>query len=255
MDPLSNELNDRDFELLSQLVDGELDAHSRQTLERRLAAEPALASALAALHGLNSDLREALHRHPGVPPRIEDLLRAGSATSFGGGKVLPFPGQPAAQEPPRGWRRWPLAAAASVVLAAALAMQLLQPTDPASGLPGNDQRVAAALDTQPSGEGWTDLGDGRALQPVLTFAHRNGHWCREFLLRGGEHDWRAVACRTGQGWSTQAAGLESYLDGSDAYRPAGAVDSAPVAVFISQNAADIALDRDQENALIATGWR
>ncbi len=121
-------------------------------------------------------------------------------------------------------------------------------------MPGNDALVSAALDTQPSGSDWAALGDGRELQPVLTFPHEDGSWCREYLLRGGSADWRSVACRQEGRWVTQAAGLESFLDRSDAYRPAGADDSASVAVFISQNAADIALGFDEEQALIARDW-
>jgi hypothetical protein len=119
-----------------------------------------------------------------------------------------------------------------------------------SQLPGNDRLVDAALDQLPSGRGWSTLADGRELQPVLTFPHREGNWCREYLLRGDDN-WRAVACHDGSRWVTQAAGLESFMDSGAAYRPAGAADAAPVAVFIDQNAADIALDAQAEAQLLS----
>jgi hypothetical protein len=107
---------------------------------------------------------------------------------------------------------------------------------------------------RPSGTDWLPLEDGRMLQPVLSFAHRDGTWCREYLLRDAQHDWRGVACRSNGTWTTQALGREDYLDSTNAYRTASAGDSQPVALFITENAADIALGREQEQALINTGW-
>jgi hypothetical protein len=95
---------------------------------------------------------------------------------------------------------------------------------------------------------------GACCSPVLSFAHRDGTWCREYLLRDAQHDWRGVACRSNGTWTTQALGREDYLDSTNAYRTASAGDSQPVALFITENAADIALGREQEQALINTGW-
>jgi len=258
MDGQSTQLNDRDFELLSQWLDGELDVARKQALDKRMAEDAGLRDTAQALRRLNQDLREALYHRSPVPPEVEDLLRSAATETPApqrGSNVLPFPGT-ASSAPAAKWRsRWPVAVAASVLLAATgLTLQLSRDPVPDGLLPGNDALVGKALDTQLSGSGWAELGDGRALQPVLSFEHQNGNWCREFLLRGRENNWRAVACRSPEGWSTQAAGLESYLDGGQAYRPAGASDSAPVAVFISQNAADIALNREQELELIGAGW-
>jgi hypothetical protein len=243
------DLTDTDIELLSRYIDGELEADASRELERRLKAESALQSALVRMEELNQRLRDALTERATIPESITERLRQ-AATQGGTGQVLPFPGERARA---RDSRRvpWQAALAASLVAAVALGLLVGTPDPQRQGLPGNDARVAKALDSQPSGSGWAALGDGRELQPVLTFPHRDGHWCREFLLRGGENDWRAVACRVDGVWVTQAAGLESFLDADNAYRPAGASDAAPVAVFIDQNAADIALGRDDEAALLA----
>jgi hypothetical protein len=245
------DLTDTDIELLSQYIDGELEAPEARRLEERLSAEPALQIALVHFEELNQRLRDALTEHATIPEAVTKLLENPVQTNPGGaGKVLPFP---QGQGPRREARSfgWPAALAASLV--AAVALGLLVSTQDAGqpGLPGNDARVAGALDRQPSGGGWTALGDGRELQAVLTFPHQDGRWCREYLLRGGDADWRAVACRDDNTWVTQAAGLESFLDAESAYRPAGAGDAAAVAVFINQNAADIALGRSDEQALLA----
>jgi hypothetical protein len=259
------EMTDKDWELLSQYVDGELADVDRRRLERRLAGDQALSAELHAMRELNSSLTRAMGRRSDVPAAVASAVaglgesdeiaerREGDSAPSPGATVLPFPQkQPAPARSPGS--RWPLAAAASVLAALGLTL-MLSGNNQQGSLPGNDRTVAAALDTLSSGDDWKTLADGRELRPVLTFAHRDGQWCREYLLRDQARDVRAVACREDGSWVTQAAGYESYLDSTSAYRPAGASDSAPVSVFISENAAGIALGRDQESALIADEWR
>ena len=245
------DLTDTDIELLSQYIDGELEAAVARRFEDRLNAEPALQSALVRMEELNQRLRDALTERAEIPESVTELLRNSAQAGPGGAaKVLPFPQGPTPQRKVRSVG-WPAALAASVVAAVTVGLFVSTQDAGQPGLPGNDARVAEALDRQPSGNGWAALGDGRELQPVLTFPHRDGRWCREYLLRGDDADWRAVACRENGTWVTQAAGLESFLDSESAYRPAGANDTAPVAVFIDNNAADIALGRRDEQALLA----
>jgi hypothetical protein len=256
--------SDQDLELLSQYLDGELAAPASRFLEQRLRDEPDLGATLVRLEELNHRLRDALSERDAVPQAVEELLRtqrsAVGESEIAGAQVLNFPGAVAPEA--RAQRsRWPLALAASFVGAIAVALvvrqDILSPASglPASALPGNDALVSTALDSTLSGGDWLELGDGRELRAVLTFPHDEGHWCREYLLRGGEGDWRAVACREGDRWVTKAAGLESYLEVTEGYRPAGSGDAEPVAVFITQHAAGIALGGDQERALIAGNWQ
>ena len=251
--------SDTDIELLSRYLDGELPPSDSRVLEARLSTDAELRSALVRLQELNQRLRDALSERASVPAAVRAMLEPGAeapprneadALQTAAGNVLRFPGRERRRaEDHRA--RWPMALAASFAMAAAMGLFLSNQEALDNGLPGNDRLVSAALDAQRSGGGWTDLGDGRELQPILTFPHEDGRWCREYLLRGNEADWRAVACRESDKWVTQAAGLESYLDSSDAYRPAGASDSAPVAVFISQHAADIALGHEDEQRLLS----
>ncbi|WOJ93657.1 hypothetical protein R0135_00470 [Congregibacter variabilis] len=257
-------LSDQDIELLSQYLDGELAPTLSRALEARLHNEAALQSGLLRMQELNQRLRDALAEHDAIPQAVQALLHDTSAvdgTDSGvafGATVLAFPGRtpaPAVAAKVAAKPVWMYALAASFVGAIALSLVTDLSQSPQSRLPGNDGLVTAALDELPSGNGWAELSDGREIQPVLSFPHEDGRWCREYLLRGGESDWRAVACKEQSSWVTQAAGLESYLDPSDTYRPAGASDSAPVASFISQHAGDIALGRDDEIALIDRNWQ
>ncbi|MFK7829481.1 MAG: anti-sigma factor [Congregibacter sp.] len=254
-DRANRELTEEDINLLSQYIDGELAAPESRALEARLHEESALQSVLVRMQELNQRLRDSLTERADIPEQITEMLKPEpkSPLEETGAIVLNFPGGviPARRvESPR----WAYALAASLVAAVALVL-INNGNTPQNSLWDDSALVAAALDQTASGSEWTTLSDGRKIQPVLTFPHEDGNWCREYLLRGADADWRAVACKQGESWVTQAAGLESYLETADAYRPAGSNDAAPVAVFISQHAAGIALGLEQESKLIQSNWR
>ncbi len=235
-------MTDRDYELLSQYLDGELEAGAAAALEQRLAAEPDLAELLARLRRLDVQVAASVRASvtDRVPEHVTALLRDD-------GKVVPLrrPLQRAA---------WPVAIAASVV--AAVALLLVPGEDGQQPLTGSDALLADALESEPSrADGWVTLADGRALQLVLTFPDRDGNWCREFLLRDDDQDWRGVACREAGRWETQVVARETFLAAEEAYRPAGAEDNDKVAGFITRNAADIALGAGEEQALITSDWQ
>jgi hypothetical protein len=239
-------MTDRDYELLSQYLDGELDAGARAAVDKRLADEPGLAALLARLRRLDAQVAASVcaSATDSVPEHVAALLRDDGKVV---GKVVPL-------RRPLRRAAWPAALAASLVAAAAL---LLVPgEDSRQPLTGSDALLAGALESEPSrAEGWVTLPDGRALQPVLTFPDRDGNWCREFLLSDGGQDWRGVACREAGSWETQVVARETFLAAEEAYRPAGADDNDKVAGFITRNAADIALGAREEQALIARDWQ
>jgi len=245
-------MKEQDITLLSRYLDGELPAAEAARLDQRLAGDAELRAGLDRLRELNRQVCSLFEAGDTVPTAVSELLAEAPQAPSKRGEILRFPGPERATR--ESSRRWPFALAASfvAVIGAGLILESGGPSE--TLLPGNDAIVSAALDQYPSGDGWVALADGRELQPVLTFPSREGEWCREFLLRGGDNDWRAVACRDDGRWVTQAAGLESFIDAGQAYRPAGSGDAAPVAVFISDHAADIALDREAERALLAD-WR
>lgn len=252
--------------MLSRWVDGELNDMDSRRIAQRIKAEPALQQTMQQLQALNHSLCHTLSTRAPVPASIINRVREAVQDGEGqadnqadGTNIVRFPTS-GDRTPKRDMSRWPLAIAASLVAAVGAVFLAQQPALVQTGLPGNDALVSTSLDELPSGEGWTQLSDGREVQPVLTFAHRDGTWCREYLLRSNNinssnSDWRAVACQEGSRWVTQAAGLESYLDSTSNYRPAGAPQSGLVSVFISENAADIALGRDEEATLIQSSWK
>ena len=226
---------DQDYELLSQYIDGELAAEATQQLRRRLLAEPELRATYDRMSKLDGSIRETFNV-PGadtIPPRIASLLESRR--------------NPAE----RRHAGWGFAIAASLIAATGL---LLSPDwrQTETSAPS----LAEVLDTAPSsGTTWETLDDGRQIRPVLSFAHVDGTWCREYLLSDDGATYRGVACRTESTWVTSALDSQALPGGTNAYRPAGAGDSDAIANFIADNASGIALSSEEEAALIARRWQ
>lgn len=237
-------MNEQDYELLSQYLDGELAAGESRDLRRRLIAEPQLRATLERMRMVDDRVRAAFDV-PGadaVPARV--AARLGGA---GSGTQARFrPG-------------WGLAIAASLMAAAGLllAPEWRQATDGhPNGRPSADQLLAGVLERTPSrGEGWDVLADGRQVRPVLSFSGADGQWCREYLLADGRASYRGVACRFDGHWRTEVLAGAGAAESPDSYRPAGAADSDEVASYISAHAAGIPLSLEQEAEVIARRWQ
>ena len=137
-------MTDRDYELLSQYLDGELDAGATAALEQRLADEPDLADLLARLRRLDARVAASVcaAATDSVPEHVAALLRDD-------GKVVPL-------RRPLKRAAWPAALAASVV--AALALLLVPGEDGRQPLTGSDALLAGALESEPSrADGWVAL--------------------------------------------------------------------------------------------------
>lgn len=136
------------------------------------------------------------------------------------------------------WRRWLLPMGA--VAAALVAMLTLGP------LRSGPTDLDRALDATPSGE--IAMVASAELQPILTVRARDGRWCREYAYRGN----RDLACRDGGAWR-----LEARMRGTASQT--GAVETAGGETGLDQAYAALAasdpLDRDEEQAAIAAGWR
>lgn len=225
-------MNQSDMELLSQYIDGELCAEQAQVLRRRLLADPALRACYDKLRDQNEQLRNAFNTPEAemVPERVSALL-----------------------QPSKDRRRaaWGFAIAASLLATTGL---LLNPDWQQAGQ--GDLLLSEALESTPSdAESWTSLEDGRQLRPVLSFAHTDGRWCREFLLSDQGATYRGVACRGEEQWLTSILDDQPLPGAMSEYRPAGAGDSDVIAAFIAEQANGIALSRVEEAELISRNWK
>lgn len=242
---MTTRLSTEDFEHLSAYMDGALDGQRRETLEARLSREPELQAALREMQVLQEQLR-APFREAAAPDAVPGHIRALLAPS--GARVVPFPSRRGGYWHTRGLPRFAVAAS----LVAALGLLLLprwQDSPPAG------PSFSSILETQPSGTtGWQSLEDGRRLRPLLSFPHQDGGWCREYLLAEGDQQQRGVACREQGTWETQVAVTQRAADESATYRPASASDADPIAEWVDQNAADIALGAGEEADVIGSRW-
>jgi hypothetical protein len=248
---LDNTMNDRDFELLSAYIDGELEPASAVILESRLTQEPDLQAHLAALQALQGQLKAAAVALEGapVPAHITELLQTHpSDIRAVPHRLTRFSGQ----------LRQRFAVAASLAVAAGILLAVPQWQGGHDGAT-DAALLTAALETLPSrATGWDVLDDGRRLRAVLSFPGQEGSWCREYILADNDGAVRGVACRDGSnGWATLIAVPQTLLPGGDeeAYRPASAGDSGDIAKFIDRHAAGDVVGAKREAGLIARSWQ
>lgn len=234
------DITEQDYQLLSQYLDHELSLPANRELEQRLTTEPQLQAALQQLQATDERLKStfAAEELKNVPSRIVAMLEKAPSN------VVSMPQRRVAN--------WGFALAASLVVATSAVLLSQQE----QGIAGADPLLAASLEQASSrGDGWDTLEDGRQFRSVLSFHSNNGHWCREYLLSAEQAGWHGVACRKNGHWAHEVQVAATLTDSSAQYRPAGASESTQIADFIDRNAADIALDSDQEAALIARQWR
>jgi hypothetical protein len=240
-------MTEQDYELLSQYLDGELAAPEAQKLRKRLIAEPVLRASLDRLQKVNNRVKGAFDV-PGadtVPPRVVTMLK--NARTHGGRL---------SRQHRAGWG---LAVAASLVAASGLLFipDWRQQTGDSLAVSANeDALLAHELEYSASrADGWDTLSDGRLVRPLLSFANKQGGWCREYLMSVEGTTWRGVACRTEGLWATEVLSAEELGGSINEYRPAGVANSDQITLFIDTHSADIALSQEQEADLIARNWQ
>lgn len=240
-------MTEQDYELLSQYLDGELAAPEAQELRKRLIAEPVLRASLDRLQKVNNRVKDAFDV-PGadtVPPRVVTMLKNARTR---GGRL--------SQQQRAGWG---LAVAASLVAASGLLLMPDWHQQTGNSLAvsaGDDALLTYEFEYSPSrADGWDTLSDGRQVRPLLSFANKQGSWCREYLMSVEGTTWRGVACRTEGRWTTEVLSAEELGGSTNEYRPAGAVTSDQITLFINTHSADIALSLEEEADLIVRNWR
>jgi len=226
-------MNDKDFELLSRHLDGELDELSARRVAQRLAAEPQLRSTFARMAAIDQRVKQAFAGGDQVPAHIAALLEAHAADGAAA---------------PRRRTAWPYAVAASLAAVTGLFLAGVwqAPAEPS---------LAQVLESTPSmADGWQPLSDGRRMRPILSFQDVDGAWCREYLVDDSGRGSRGVACRDGGQWQTRIEVAAEIPGSRSDYRPAAAADADAVADYLDKQADGIALSRAEETVLIAKDW-
>jgi hypothetical protein len=216
-------MTDDDRARAMAFVDGELPAAERAAFEARLAAEPALADAVA--H--ERRLRASLRAH--YDPVLDEPVPAALLERLGPGSRADAPAPAAANDPAgdatpaeranaRAWRsrwRWQEwgAMAACLVIGLAVGGRAFAPHAPAGGpalaLAADDAGVVhaqgplrAALESQPGGAPASSATDRALPQIGLSFRDHAQDYCRTFSL--GAAGSAGIACKRDGQWTIAA---------------------------------------------------
>lgn len=255
---------DRDTELLSSLMDGELEAAEAESLQRRLADEPALAEQLAAMQRAERKLTEAyasVADEPLPAGLIALLSDANEDAVPADSNVVSFP-----KAAPRRSFFVPSSIAAGIALAIGFGFGLSLDRD--GGLSESERLMAAnalitpdtelfgVLESSPSGV-TAALGGGVDATPRLSFQTAGGTYCRELTVAAGNRESAVVGCRESAGWALQAVIHVSVSNGSSAsngFRPATDPTSALDAI-VDGLIDGVPLGAEAERNAIAAGWK
>lgn len=239
--------NDRDLELISAYIDGELGSSESMALKERLLAEPDLRAEYETLKGNDGLVRgfaartlerpqahypELDVREPYVRDVREASRRKPARRQTGLGKT--------------GANRIALALAASLATVMVVASFMRD-----GALRDGPHELNAALDATLSGERYET--EGGFIEPQMTFKNGNGQFCREYVTEAA----RAVACKA-EGekgdWAVLLSVSGQPPADPDSYQPASngtrTLDS-----FIDANLSGMAFDHSEEMRLIEARWR
>lgn len=248
-----------DIERLSAYLDGQLSEDEVHALEARLAAEPELAKQLDAFRNVDSALRAPFDRllSEPIPDRFLQLLGSDDAPAamppaaeLPAAQIIDFADAKArrsAKPMPNLWASWPVRGAlAASFVAGLIAITQLQPGAP------SETGIETALNEAPSGT-VVKLSSGGMLKPRLSFAAKDGRFCREFDLSGQT----GIACRKADGWTIEAKVKSDVPAGAGAeqgFATASGAGAALDSVYDRLGAGE-AFDPARERALIKSGWK
>jgi hypothetical protein len=245
----------RDEELMAY-ADGELSGADHERIARAIESDPRLRERLVAFARTGQSLGQAFEP---APRPIPAALRGRETKAAGA----------------RPWRGWfggwselfrPQAALAAImlllILGGAALLQFSSVYGPSGGLIVSRDgaliasgALAAALETQPSASAQPDAA------PIAvheTFRDRDGAYCREYALHGGDAGGRArgVACRAAGGaWTVALHVKDGGQPGSEVYTSAGGGARPLIDGYVHDAMAGAPLTADEEAELIGRGWR
>ena len=181
-------------EILSAMLDGELDAEQTQELNHAMAADPKLASRFAELAAANASFVQSakmIDEAP-MPEAITRLLKSADQDSnvadLQAFRQLRKPTHNASNKPALRWA----ALAASLALAIGLAGGNLLGTGGSSY--ALNPAVADVLNSISSGE-QVDIGSTESMLAGFSFVDADERFCRQFSVNSQDGSSNQIACR------------------------------------------------------------
>lgn len=225
-------------ELLGAYADGELDDVTAARVRRAVEDDPVLARQLEMLLSLKATV--AANYNPVLDKPLPDRLTAPIESAA---KVVDFGAARASRQQ---WYKSPLLRYSGGAIAAVLALALFLNIGGRSNGPADPvaPRLAAALESRPSGQAGTD-----GTKMLLSFRDRSGNLCRGYSTATGS----GIACKDDGGWKVRLTGGQQQGSGGD-YQQAGSTD-ADIMAAAQDMAVGAAFDTNQEAEAIANGWQ
>jgi hypothetical protein len=120
--------------------------------------------------------------------------------------------------------------------------------------PAQPDAFSIAMSKTPSAA-TAQLGGNRSITPRLTFAAKDGRYCREFLEANGGQTSTGIACQSDGKWSVEARvkGGEALPNSEDIMTAGGEEASALDAAYERLGASD-PINADAEQDLIQRKW-
>lgn len=208
-------------EILSAMLDGELDADQTLEVNHAMAADPKLAARFAELAAANASFVQSTRMidETPIPASITRLLETqadgdNNVADMQAFRQLRKPTHNAANKPAIRWA----ALAASLALAIGLAGGNLLGTGSSSH--ALSPAVADALDSVSSGEQVIISSDASMLAG-FSFVDTEDRFCRQFSVNTQDGSSNQIACRDGDDWE-QIALIRSAEQATENYQPASA---------------------------------
>ncbi|WP_339867017.1 hypothetical protein [Pseudohongiella nitratireducens] len=211
-------------EILSAMLDGELDAEQTQEVNHAMVADPKLAARFAELAAANASFVQSakmIDEAP-MPDAVTRLLESAEQDSnvadLQAFRQLRKPTHNASNKPALRWA----ALAASLALAVGLAGGNLLGTGSSSH--ALSPAVADALNSVSSGE-QVEIGSTESMLAGFSFVDTDERFCRQFSVNSQDGSSNQIACRDGEDWE-QVAVIRSTEQLSESYQPASANNQA-----------------------------
>jgi hypothetical protein len=245
-------------DVLMAYADGELDLRTRAQVEDAMAADPQIASRVAAHQALRKTLQSGFDQvlDEPVPDRLIEAARANSRVRSETRVVVPLrPRRPRSALPNWAWPQWG-AIAASFVLGALVWHFGTEGYSSGPVIERDGQLLAAgALHKALSNQLASAQPAQGPVQIGVSFRSKGGNYCRTFQMRENTH-LAGLACRDQDKWRLEALAQSEASPGAQPeFRPAASALPPSIAQAVDQAIEGDPLDAEAEARARMNQWR
>lgn len=222
-----------DEEMVCAYLDNQFSGADKSAFEQRLKEESELQALVKRFRQADQAYEKACNEplQSPIPDKVLSLLKA------------------AQPDKPGLFRAWPIAA---TVAAVAITTSLVT-----TQFNNDDIELVMfnVLEQEPSANLiWLDEKHTSSMLVKLSFQHKNGQYCRDYVVEKQGVASRQIACKDQQ-WKIMLQAPSTTLNKNEAYLPAGEQQNAEIEDYINLSIQGDGLDLKQEQALIKQKWQ